>query len=910
MKKIIALFTALLCYQSLFAADIGQNSDYLILTEAAVQHYEQTASIVVKKGVYLAATEDIVLGRTDLNSLIDGSIWTTGEGDDRLRVILGYAPGILQDTQNEVWAKTTGAAGGKFFPISDQSREDLRLSPTIPSKLIPAYKGFYSILTDMSLSFTRHGGNINANNSIVDKYKIVNDKSYSLSGDGTALLYLGTDGAATDEKRAIILYKNDGTHKVVTDVTYEGSNPLMAFNGDAVYVQDGEDKVKIFVLDKSGNTIGTNFFKRRNNKQKFVFRGGNAMLAAPKAAGGTMYFYITTEGRKVIVPNGSRGGKLSADDRKALQSLGEDWGRKVQLGSFSKYVPNKNAISKALLGIKGNTYTWTSVVGESGVGKTSFLKSLASEIYKLSQTDVNWKDYEIFHIPMYTMVELLNAEDEDDKGKKNSEPTALDKLQTAIFSKKVVVFVDNLLDDAQLGATNTSKAMDTFLSLFRGAIESGKLKVVTASKKVYWERITQGNAGLFSNLAHEVYLSAPKKLMLKRIVIANISRISKEYKVKFATGVADVVVELAGNLYPDLVEPSRSIKVLDQLGRNFGNVSATRHHEVSSNAAYKFLKELMADTRVLDTTGIEDFLDLHLIGQSPAKDILYKKLNNLGFGHAELSGPLGLFFLVGPTGVGKTYTADLVADFLDIPKLAIDMNFFRGFRDNSELSNKIRSLSGKPFILIMDDIDKHEKGSELLSELRGMLDSGVYAKGTKDELNFHNAIIFVTGNYGAQVVLDNPSEDHQELLIKVRDYVLDQDTEEEEQIPVHVWSRIQNSVIVYKGLNDGELFKIGRKYLAELSEKFERSDDLKLNVSDALIDFIVATNLDKKTGAVPVMQTLRDLMRNEIPDYLVDLTSIRRDKIRQIYVTVSRSGDFVILDDQDSRWDRIVGGKK
>jgi len=195
---------------------------------------------------------------------------------------------------------------------------------------------------------------------------------------------------------------------------------------------------------------------------------------------------------------------------------------------------------------------------------------------------------------------------------------------------------------------------------------------------------------------------------------------------------------------------------------------ALEHEQEQANKQGKIVSRFL-----FDPEQIIQGLKSHIIGQHEAiadiEDTLYRIKAEIN----EENKPLCVLFLLGPTGVGKTETVNLLAKYItgSAQNLCrIDMNTlsqnhyaaslsgsppgYSGSKENQTLFDKelIKGSYSKPGVVLFDEIEK--ASDEVIRSLLGVLDSGklTLTSGTKT-VDFSNSLIFLTSNLGSESLL-------------------------------------------------------------------------------------------------------------------------------------------------------------
>ncbi|OQW53756.1 MAG: hypothetical protein A4S09_06835 [Proteobacteria bacterium SG_bin7] len=897
-KKSLLLSSIYLLSSSLgFAADIRRVTDYLVVYHETEEHFAKQ-NLSVKAGIYLYDPE-LAISRQDTQHLVSGGIWNSPFNKNE-QIIAGYAPGIVKNTRNEIWVNF----GNQSFLIQNQNKQNQRIAKGVPRVVVPVVNGaFLGAGENMSVVFVPHEvADGNVVRKAFDVPKMAFPVRYAVTRDGEKLIYLSNNNE-------LVMVDKNGNHKILAKPPVDNNGAQIAFSGDGFFLQDGNNAMSYTPVAANGD-VGAKevIFDDKKADQSFLFRDNQAILKATKPAGGSIYYFINPEGNLSLVSSASNTGKVTAAEMNTLMSHGEDWGKRARMGNFDLEVSRPDYNDKIFMALRNQNNTWVNITGPYGVGQESLLRSFVRSFTDKRRASLGWSEYEVFSLPLSTFMRLqetAKASKEKDGGK--DDPFA--KIMMAITNKKVIVVMENFLDDPSLGPTNAPKAIDIFLSFFRESIMNGSVKIITTVTSDIWDKMAEKN---LDRMGTVISMTPPPTEELRQLLAAKMKKLSDTYSVIFTSQVIDVIMNTAKELAPLEVEPLRSYKVAESLAKAFGVVGkkGQNRKQVLFQDAKRFLLSNVFDSSTIEDIDMKAFrahFDKHIVGQADAKNKILGEFSSLSLGVVKMDRPLATMLFVGPTGVGKTESVKVISEYLKIPIVEVDMNFFASFDNTSTYYRNIKSFEGKPFILLMDEIDKSPEAKSTLSGLRGLIETGVYAKGTKNELNLRNAIIIMTGNYAQHVILEKPaSVDHDQLVRDVREHVLNtKDTPENEQIPLHFWSRIENSVVVFRGLESRDLEMISFKFIAELRQAIVESHKIEVTVSQDYVKFTVDTSMEKKMGAVPVRDRIMKTLKREISAYISNIKTTdatRAAKIKKIFVTINAKGSLALIDNTDNRF--------
>jgi len=263
--------------------------------------------------------------------------------------------------------------------------------------------------------------------------------------------------------------------------------------------------------------------------------------------------------------------------------------------------------------------------------------------------------------------------------------------------------------------------------------------------------------------------------------------------------------------------------------------------------------------------------------------------------------PLGSFLFVGPTGVGKTLTAKLLAQAISPvtdqkPSLIqINMSEFMekhavsrllgspagyvGYEEPGELSEKIRK---NPYsVVLFDEIEKAD--SPVLNILLQILEEGEITDAKGNKVDFRNAIVILTSNIGVQELnqasqlgFEAEASEKQKTKQEVKETVLE---ELHDYLLPELINRL-DSILVFDPLEKKDLQKVVDFEIRNLQQRLEERG-IQLEVPQQIKKYLVDKSLDPRQGARLVRKNVRELIEPVVAKELLskrDTTHLRITK--------------------------------
>jgi len=299
---------------------------------------------------------------------------------------------------------------------------------------------------------------------------------------------------------------------------------------------------------------------------------------------------------------------------------------------------------------------------------------------------------------------------------------------------------------------------------------------------------------------------------------------------------------------------------------------------------------------------LESVLGKRVIGQNHALGMISERIRTSKAGMEDPSKPIGVFMLVGPSGVGKTETAIALADQLyggERSMITINMSEFQeahtvstlkgsppgyvGYGEGGVLTEAVRR---KPYsVVLLDEVEKaHPDVLELFFQV---FDKGKMEDGEGREIDFKNTIIILTSNAGTDTLMkltaDPETMPGSEGLVKALKPELNKIFK-----PAFLGRMV---IIPYFPIRDEALKQIVRLKVGKIQKRLLETHKIALTHDEAVIEEVAKRCTEVESGARNVDNILTNTMLPEISRYILGRMA-ERQKLAPIHVSLSADGNF------------------
>ena len=283
---------------------------------------------------------------------------------------------------------------------------------------------------------------------------------------------------------------------------------------------------------------------------------------------------------------------------------------------------------------------------------------------------------------------------------------------------------------------------------------------------------------------------------------------------------------------------------------------------------------------------LESILHKRVIGQEEAVKAVAKAMRRGRVGLKDPNRPIGSFFFLGPTGVGKTELSKALAEAMfgsEDAMIRVDMSEYMeghsvskmigsppgyvGFEEGGQLSEKVRR---NPYsVVLFDEIEKAHP--DVFNILLQVLDDGHVTDSKGRKVSFKNTILIMTSNAGAQRIVDpknlgfaaekNEQKDYDRMKSAVMEEV-------KKNFKPEFINRI-DEIIVFHQLNRENMKEIVDLLAKNLTKRCEAQMEIHLTLTPALKQHLVEKYSDVKMGARPLKRAIQSVVEDALAEEIL-----------------------------------------
>lgn len=653
-----------------------------------------------------------------------------------------------------------------------------------------------------------------------------------------------------------------------------------------------------------------------------------------------------------------QGGSFLAKYSRDLTKMAKD-------GKLDPVIGRNREIERMITILSRRTKNNPVLIGEAGVGKTAVVEGLAE---KIAGGDVPSfiADKKIIQLDLAALLAGTKFRGEfEDRLKRVINEVKKDK--------DLIVFIDELHLLIGTGSGNDG-AMDA-ANILKPALSRGDFRLIGATTSDEYRKFIEKDSALTRRF-QEIMVNEPSVSDTIKILQGLAPKYEEHHHVKISENIIKEVVRLSQRYLPERKQPDKALDVIDETaarvhianatskvsqdlakfkaeaGRlnaemesavndenyekaallkmrvsrlneqiekleqdeHAGAASAVKLNDVARTVSVMTgipLEQLQRDEAV-KLANLEKRLGKRIIGQKQAVAAVADAIRRSRAGISDPRRPIGSFIFLGPTGVGKTELAKVLADEVFGSRknlIKIDMSEFGerhtvarlvgapagyvGYDDGGTLTEKVRR---QPYsVILFDEIEKAHP--EVFNILLQILEDGTLTDGHNKTVDFRNCVIILTSNIGANemttnkvgfVASDVPDNGHR---VQDRNEVM---SLLQQKMRPELLNRF-DEIIMFNALTRAEVNQIFDLMIDDLNKRLAVKG-VGLTVSSRVKRNLVDKGFNAKYGARPLRRVIQKSLEHLLAEQLIRGDIKRGDMVR----ATMKDGEIVLQSEKES----------
>lgn len=648
------------------------------------------------------------------------------------------------------------------------------------------------------------------------------------------------------------------------------------------------------------------------------------------------------------------------DGKEAINYFTKDMTKLATEGKYLKVWGRDSEIERIIHILSRRTKNNALLVGEAGVGKTAVVEGLVQRIIN-EQVPPSFKNKKIVQLDVSAIVA-------GSKIRGDIEERLLNIVSEMSENPDIIIFIDEI--HMIVGAGNSGGGTMDIANIIKPYLTNGDLRIIGATTYDEYQKYIEDDDALARRFQTIMVNEIGSKDGVKVLEMLK-PQFEKFHNVKFSDEAIEQAVYLSDRYIPTKYLPDKAIDVIDEaaaakkikntkkhidyssfdneilkvrkslkqalLVNNMIKASKLREQEVDLHNKLKILKNKNHKNRKVlvdvddirniiakwsgvpinslktdDLKKIEEIdkvLKSKIIGQDESINKISAVLKRARLDLGDESRPLASFLFLGPTGVGKTYTAKEIAANLfgsEEALIQVDMSEYMeqhsvskligsppgyiGFQEGGQLTEKVRR---NPYsVVLFDEIEKAHP--DLLNILLQILEEGTLADAKGRKINFKNCVIIMTSNIGAwesfeekvlgfELGSDEKTKVNKEFE-KMKDTILES---LKDSLSPEFINRI-DEVLVFNKIDAEGAKKIVEILIKELNERL-LNKNLEIVFDKKLVDLLAEEGYNQEYGARNLKRTIVEKIENSLAEFLIKEKMIgKMPKLKKILIKTDK----------------------
>ena len=400
-------------------------------------------------------------------------------------------------------------------------------------------------------------------------------------------------------------------------------------------------------------------------------------------------------------------------------------------------------------------------VGEPGVGKTALVYGLTAMIER-GEVPERLKGARVYMMDMATIVAGAQFRGDFEKRMKMV-------MEGLAAEGNAILYIDEIHNLVGAGRSGGDSSLDG-ANILKPYLENGVIRFIGSTTYDEFNRYVARQKSLVRRF-QQIDIAEPSIDDAIRIVSGLLPGYEKFHGVKYAKGAAEYAVRYTSRYMKDRFLPDKAVDLLDEAGAYRETHPLTTQKRQSVDR--KLLSDVLAKLCKIDADVLKEGRDDRLMtladdmkrqiyGQDTAVDKVVEAVQMAKAGLAEEQNPMASLLFVGPTGVGKTEVARVLANQLGVRLVRFDMSEYAekhavakligspagyvGYEDGGLLTDAIRKTPN--CVLLFDEIEKAHP--DIYNIFLQVMDYASLTDNRGQRADFQEVIIIMTSNAGAQ----------------------------------------------------------------------------------------------------------------------------------------------------------------
>ena len=633
---------------------------------------------------------------------------------------------------------------------------------------------------------------------------------------------------------------------------------------------------------------------------------------------------------------------LKKSPLKFLTRYGKDLTEEAKAGKLDTVIGRENEIERVVTVLSRRTKSNPVLIGEAGVGKTAIVEGLATRIAK-NEVPGNLIGKHIYQVDLSSVVAGTKFRGEFEERIKGI-------IDEATGDDSVLLFIDEI--HLLSGAGSSEGSMDA-ANILKPALARNSINLIGATTLDEYRKSIEKDKAL-SRRFQTVMVEEPSATVTLRILKGIKKHYESHHGVVIPDEILETAIMMGQRYINDRFMPDKVIDIIDEasaickvaadkkgggkykkmkiekatLENKISDAAEKEDYEKAANLKTELAK-LEQEIKKLEKAGVketenptlteenlatavslktgipvskvhgsemkmlmnlEDELKKSIIGQDEAVSAVAKAIRRGRSGIADSRRPIGSFLFMGPTGVGKTELARVIAREVfggENALVKIDMSEFGekhnvsrlvgapagyiGYDDGGKLTEAVRR---KPYsVILFDEIEKAHP--DVFNLLLQILEDGVLTDGQGSKIKFNNTIVILTSNLGSADMYRESELGFTAKTAKDKK-ALAEEYEENKSYAMKALKKVMrpelinrlDNISVFHALTRKDVERIFDNLISDLRRRLA-TKGIGIKIDEKAKDYLINEGYDPKNGARPLRRKIEDEVESLLSEEII-----------------------------------------
>lgn len=618
---------------------------------------------------------------------------------------------------------------------------------------------------------------------------------------------------------------------------------------------------------------------------------GQAYLRQHGVDYGRLLGYMRDEGLLNSVPgtedepgaeDAQEGGQEQKQDRSVIEDFGFDLTKAAAEGKLDPVVGRETEIARVIEILGRRKKNNPMLIGEPGVGKSAIVEGIALRI-AAGEISPALAKKRLISLDIASVVAGTKYRGDFEKRLKSI-------IREVGSNPDIILFIDEF--HTIVGAGGAQGSLDA-ANILKPALARGELQCIGATTMDEFSKIVEKDGAL--DRRFQKIVVEPTDIRQSVAILRNIKPNYEDFhKVTYTEEALEACVRLTDRYVTGKFLPDKAIDALDEAGSmiRLNLAKSGRSGNVVDAEDIASVVSKMTGipvNKVAESEGnrimrMKDRLRSRIIGQDDAIEKVVRAIQRNRAGLKDPDRPIGTFLFFGPTGVGKTWLAKCLAEYLFDSQdniVRIDMSEYMekftvsrlvgappgyvGYEEGGQLSERVRR---KPYsVVLLDEIEKAHP--DIFNILLQVLDEGRLTDSNGRVVNFRNTIVIMTSNVGSRELDEYGSgvgfATSGKNVTKNRQSVLEKAIKS--SFPPEFINRVDERIF-FNSLTKEDMEKIIDIELKDLRARVGEAG-YRLVVTPAARRFIAEAGFDPAFGARPLKRAVMKYVEDPVSEFII-----------------------------------------